>query len=69
MKRMIDDDKIDKIKTFWQLNSKKPLWICDIKAGVWRDNTFVLFWEMNSTVIHGIFAKLIFVKKWEFRLS
>ena len=32
-------------------------------------DTFVLFWEMNSTVIHGIFAKLIFVKKWEFRLS
>ena len=31
--------------------------------------TFVLFWEMNSTVIHGIFAKLIFVKKLEFHWS
>ena len=31
-----------------------------------NEYTFVPVWEMKSTVIHGIFAKLIFTKKWEF---
>ena len=38
MKRVIDEDKIEEIKEFWQLNSHKPLSMRDIKTGVWRDS-------------------------------
>ena len=48
MRRMIKEDKAQQILSFWAERSSQPLWIRDIKAGVWKNQQEVPPW--NSTI-------------------
>ena len=54
-KKIINEEKIEKIRTFWQRNSHKALRMCDIKNGVWDRNEKA---PCDSTLAHTLKKKL-----------
>ena len=40
-RRIIDNNKAEEVKTYWQRNSSRPIRMRDIKAAVWKQNEVV----------------------------
>ena len=48
IRRVIKEDKTKQILSFWKSESSRPLWIREIKTGVWNNQNEVPPW--NATI-------------------